>query len=32
MPTDPIPPKPFRYYVRVRYQDCDSQHVVFNAR
>ena len=25
-------PRPFRYYVRVRYQDCDSQHVVFNAR
>ena len=25
-------PKPFRYFVRVRYQDCDSQHVVFNAR
>ncbi len=24
--------KPFRYFVRVRYQDCDSQHVVFNAR
>ena len=24
--------KPFRQYVRVRYQDCDSQHVVFNAR
>ena len=24
--------KPFRYYVRVRYQDCDAQHVVFNAR
>lgn len=24
--------QPFRYYVRVRYQDCDSQHVVFNAR
>ena len=23
---------PFRYYVRVRYQDCDSQHVAFNAR
>lgn len=23
---------PFRYYVRVRYQDCDAQHVVFNAR
>lgn len=23
---------PFRHYVRVRYQDCDSQHVVFNAR
>ncbi len=26
------PQPPFRYYVRVRYQDCDSQHVVFNAR
>ncbi|MEZ5850702.1 MAG: thioesterase family protein [Hyphomicrobiaceae bacterium] len=24
--------QPFRYYLRVRYQDCDSQHVVFNAR
>lgn len=24
--------RPFRYYLRVRYQDCDSQHVVFNAR
>ena len=23
---------PFRYYTRVRYQDCDSQRVVFNAR
>ena len=23
---------PFRYYVRVRYQDCDAQQVVFNAR
>jgi acyl-CoA thioester hydrolase len=23
---------PFRYYTRVRYQDCDAQHVVFNAR
>lgn len=23
---------PFRHYVRVRYQDCDSQQVVFNAR
>lgn len=22
----------FTYYLRVRYQDCDSQHVVFNAR
>ena len=22
---------PFRYYLRVRYQECDSQHVVFNA-
>jgi acyl-CoA thioester hydrolase len=24
--------KPFRYYLRVRYQECDSQHIVFNAR
>jgi acyl-CoA thioester hydrolase len=24
--------QPFRYYLRVRYQDCDAQHVVFNAR
>lgn len=24
--------EPFTYYLRVRYQDCDSQHVVFNAR
>lgn len=24
--------QPFRYYTRVRYQDCDAQHVVFNAR
>jgi acyl-CoA thioester hydrolase len=24
--------EPFRYYTRVRYQECDSQHVVFNAR
>jgi len=23
---------PFRYYLRVRYQECDPQHVVFNAR
>lgn len=23
---------PFRFYTRVRYQDCDAQHVVFNAR
>ncbi len=30
--TSPAAPRPFRYYVRVRYQDCDSQHVVFNAR
>ena len=22
----------FRYYLRVRYQECDPQHVVFNAR
>ena len=27
-----IAARPFRYYVRVRYQDCDSQHVAFNAR
>jgi acyl-CoA thioester hydrolase len=24
--------QPFRYYVRVRYQECDAQHVVFNVR
>ncbi len=24
--------EPFRYYLRVRYQECDAQHVVFNAR
>jgi acyl-CoA thioester hydrolase len=24
--------QPFRYYLRVRYQECDPQHVVFNAR
>ena len=24
--------QPFRYYVRARYGDCDSQHVVFNPR
>ena len=24
--------QPFRYYLRVRYQDCDAQHVVFNSR
>jgi acyl-CoA thioester hydrolase len=23
---------PFRYYLRVRYQECDQQQVVFNAR
>ncbi len=23
---------PFRYLLRVRYQECDAQHVVFNAR
>ncbi len=27
----PAPP-PFRYYLRVRYQECDAQGVVFNAR
>lgn len=25
-------PPPFRYYLRVRYQECDAQLVVFNAR
>jgi acyl-CoA thioester hydrolase len=25
-------PAPFRYYLRVRYQECDAQGVVFNAR
>lgn len=25
-------PVPFRYYLRVRYQECDAQLVVFNAR
>jgi acyl-CoA thioester hydrolase len=24
--------RPFCYYLRVRYQECDAQHVVFNAR
>lgn len=24
--------RPFRYFTRVRYQDCDAQAVVFNAR
>ena len=24
--------KPFRYFLRVRFQDCDAQHVVFNPR
>jgi acyl-CoA thioester hydrolase len=26
------PAERFRYYLRVRYQECDAQHVVFNAR
>lgn len=26
------PSHPFRYYMRVRFQECDAQHVVFNAR
>jgi acyl-CoA thioester hydrolase len=30
--THTAPTQPFRYFVRVRYQDCDAQHVVFNAR
>jgi acyl-CoA thioester hydrolase len=25
-------PQPFRYYLRVRYGECDAQKVVFNAR
>lgn len=25
-------PRPFRYYLRVRYGECDAQKVVFNAR
>lgn len=25
-------PEPFRYYLRVRYGECDAQKVVFNAR
>lgn len=25
-------PEPFRYRFRVRYQDCDAQRIVFNAR
>jgi len=24
--------KPFRYYLRVRYVECDAQKVVFNSR
>ena len=24
--------QPFRYYLRVRYQECDAQNVVFNSR
>ena len=24
--------RPFRYYLRVRYGECDAQRVVFNAR
>lgn len=24
--------QPFRYFLRVRYQECDAQHVVFNGR
>ncbi len=27
-----MPTTPFRYYLRVRYQECDAQLVVFNAR
>jgi acyl-CoA thioester hydrolase len=23
---------PFRYYLRVRYSECDAQKIVFNAR
>lgn len=28
----PTPMTPFRYYLRVRYGECDAQKVVFNAR
>jgi len=31
MSTTPTEP-PFRHYIRVRYQECDTQLVVFNAR
>ena len=27
----PMPPPPFRYYLRVRYHECDAQRVVFNG-
>ncbi|MFM1919830.1 MAG: hypothetical protein RLZZ303_1464 [Candidatus Hydrogenedentota bacterium] len=27
-----MPPLPFRYFLRVRYGECDAQKVVFNAR
>lgn len=32
MPAETRPPLPFRYYLRVRYGECDGQRVVFNAR
>ena len=30
--TETQSPHPFRYYLRVRYGECDAQKVVFNAR
>jgi acyl-CoA thioester hydrolase len=32
MPNPTPPSDAFRYFLRVRYQECDAQHVVFNAR
>ena len=32
MQTPDLPPPAFRYYLRVRYGECDAQKVAFNAR
>ena len=32
MPSPPYISHPFRYYLRVRYGECDAQRVVFNPR